>query len=73
MVIENVMGERITNARIQIATHVIVVIIGRNIKVAADSMLHLKTRQPKDLVTAIEAIVRKSAYAIQFRNMAEYL
>ena len=46
---------------------------GWTMMLATFSMLHLNSKHPKDLVTAIAAIVRKSAYAIQFRSIAEYL
>ena len=46
---------------------------GWKMMLATFSMLHLNSKHPKDLVTAMAAIVRKSAYAIQLRTMAETL
>ena len=66
-------GDSIENARIQIRIQRKMVMKGWKMMLATFSMLHLNSKHPKDLVTAIAAIVRKSAYAIQFRSIAEYL
>ena len=61
MVIENVIGDNTPKATSHMKTQAPNVMKGLNTKVAADSMLNLNMRQPRDLDTAIHAMVRKSA------------
>lgn len=73
MVNENVMGDSIANERTQIAAQPTAAVHGLKILVARCSQLYLPRRHPADLDTAMAAMVKKSAKAIQYLTRATIL